>query len=96
MRPSRKTILQEVQELVYGDRQAQYDHPAKDYARTAKIWSGILIEKLLPGVEITPKEAVLMMAGVKISREVHKHHRDNNRDGAGYFECAERIEGGDP
>ncbi len=89
------SVLQEAHELVFGDRQQAYDHPAKDYARTAKIWTGILLDKLRPGVEIEPHEATLMMAGMKISREVFKHARDNNRDGAGYFECTERIRGGD-
>lgn len=91
----KETVLQEAQRLVYGDRQKAYDHPAKDYRRTAKIWTGILIDKLKDGVEISPREAVLMMAGVKISREVHKHRRDNCTDGAGYFGCAARIEGED-
>ena len=87
-----KTVLEEAQALVYGDREKQYSHPAADYAKTAKIWTGILLEKLLPGEEITPKEAVLMMAGMKISREVFKHKRDNLVDAAGYIACAERIE----
>jgi hypothetical protein len=42
--------------------------------------------------DITPKEAVLMMALMKISREGFKHKRDNIVDGAGYLACAMRIE----
>jgi hypothetical protein len=86
------TVLQEAQALVYGDRQKAYSHPARDYAKTAKMWTGILLEKLLPGEEISPTEAVLMMAAMKISREVFKHKRDNLVDAAGYIACAERIE----
>jgi hypothetical protein len=86
------TVLQEAQRLVYGARQKQYSHPALDYAKTAKMWTGLLMPKLLPGVEITPKEAVLMMTAMKLSREVFKHHRDNLVDAAGYIACAERIE----
>jgi hypothetical protein len=85
------TVLQEAQALVYGDREDQYSPPQRDYAKTAKIWTGILLEKLRPGEEITAKEAVLMMVGMKISREVFKHRRDNLIDAAGYIACAERI-----
>ncbi len=89
---TKNTVLQEAQSLVYGDRQRSYSPPQRDYAKTAKIWSGILYEKLKPGVEISPTEAVLMMVGMKISREVFKHGRDNLVDAAGYIACAERIE----
>lgn len=86
-----KTVLEEAQALVYGDREAQYSPPQRDYAKTAKIWTGILLEKLRPGEEISPLEAVLMMVGMKLSREVYRHKRDNLVDAAGYIACAERI-----
>ena len=85
-------VLREAEGLVYGDRQKQYSHPSRDYAKTAKMWTGILLEKLRPDVEITAKEAVLMMAAMKISREQFRHKRDNIVDGIGYFVCAARIE----
>ncbi len=85
------TVLEEAQTLVYGDREASYSPPQRDYAKTAKMWSGLLLEKLRPGCEITPLEAVLMMACVKMAREVYRHKRDNIVDAAGYLACAERI-----
>lgn len=90
-----KTVLDEAQALVYGDREQAYSPPQRDYAKTAKMWTGILLEKLRPGEEITPLEAVLMMAAMKISREVYRHKRDNLVDAAGYIACAERIAEGD-
>lgn len=89
--PKGATVLQEAQALVYGDREEQYSPPQRDYAKTAKIWTGLLLEKLRPGCEITPLEAVLMMVGVKLAREVYKHKRDSLVDAAGYIACAERI-----
>ncbi|MCK4625059.1 MAG: hypothetical protein KAV00_07100 [Phycisphaerae bacterium] len=86
-----KTILQEAQDLVYGDRNDDYGHPVEDFAKTAKIWTGILLPKLKEGMEVSTKEVALCMVGVKISREVNKHKRDNCTDGAGYFATAQMI-----
>jgi hypothetical protein len=61
-----RTNLDEAKSLVYGDRNDAYGHPADDYERTARIWSAIL------GVEITAKQAVLCMAGVKIIHVPYK------------------------
>lgn len=85
------TVLEEAQALVYGDREESYSPPQRDYAKTAGAWSAFLREKLLPGAVITPKEAVLMMALMKICREQFRHKRDNLVDAAGYVACAERI-----
>lgn len=81
-----ETILQEAQRLVHGDRQAAYGHPFDDYARTARMWEAILG---LPPFRISPSTACLMMAAVKISRQVNKPKRDNMTDLAGYAACAQ-------
>jgi hypothetical protein len=86
-----KTVLDEAKDLVFGDRQRSYSHPKRDYAKTAKMWTGVLLEKLKPGEEITPMDAVLMMVCLKISRETYRHKHDNLVDMAGYTVCAERI-----
>lgn len=84
--PTDETILQEAQRLVHGNRGADYGHPIEDYTRTGRIWGAIL------GIgDIDPRIACLMMAGVKISREVNKHKRDNLTDLAGYAECASMV-----
>ena len=82
----RETILEEAQRLVHGNRGADYGHPADDYARTGRLWGAILG---LP--DIDPRICCLMMAAVKISREVNKHKRDNLTDLAGYAECANMV-----
>lgn len=82
---SSQTVLEEANALVYGDRQANYGHPYDDYTRTARMWEAIL--GMAP-YTITPRIACLMMAAVKISREVNKPKRDNLVDLAGYAACA--------
>ena len=84
--PVAETILEEAQRLVHGDRGDSYGHPIIDYGRTGRIWGAIL------GIpDIDPRLCCLMMAGVKISREVQGHKRDNLTDLAGYAECAQMV-----
>lgn len=78
-----ESALQEAQRLVHGGRGADYGHPIDDYTRTGRMWGAILGTG-----DIDPRIACLMMAAVKISREVNKHKKDNLTDLAGYAECA--------
>lgn len=81
-----ESALEEAQRLVHGDRGAAYGHPIDDYTRTGRIWGAIL------GIDaIDPRVCCLMMAGVKISREVNAPKRDNRVDLAGYAECADMV-----
>ncbi len=97
-----ETILEEAQRLVTGDRGEAYGHPYDDYGRTAAIWTALLADKLLPGAEITPQDAIRCMIAVKLSRDVNAPKRDNRTDIAGYALClqmadeeeARRIESG--
>lgn len=84
----------EAKKLVLGDRNNSYGTPADDYAKTAAMWTGMLIHLLKPGCVITPKTAVLMMAALKISREMNRAKPDNLIDAHGYLDCAEWIETG--
>jgi Domain of unknown function (DUF6378) len=85
------SILSRAHELTHGDRFNAYGHPADDYAKVAKMVTGVLLAKLRPGVEITPIEATMIMECVKISRQVNRPAEDNAVDGAGYWWCAEAI-----
>jgi len=81
-----ETILQEAQRLVHGDRGKAYGHPIDDYTRTGRMWGAILG---IPGID--PRICTLMMAAVKISREVNAPKRDNRTDLAGYAECCDMV-----
>jgi hypothetical protein len=81
-----ETILEEAQRLVHGNRGADYGHPIDDYTRTGRMWGAIL------GIpDIDPRVCCLMMAAMKVSREVNKHKRDNLTDLSGYAECASMV-----
>lgn len=81
-----ETPLEEAQRLVHGDRGESYGHPFVDYTRTGRMWGAIL------GIgDIDPRICCLMMAAVKISREIQSHKRDNLVDLAGYAECASMV-----
>ncbi|MDB4884560.1 MAG: hypothetical protein JWL95_3326 [Gemmatimonadetes bacterium] len=84
--PAAESALQEAQRLVHGDRGDSYGHPHDDYTRTGRMWGAIL------GIgDIPARICALMMAAMKIGREVHKPKRDNRVDLAGYAECAQMI-----
>jgi hypothetical protein len=79
------TICDEAKGLVYGPREEAYAHPADDFGRTAAMWSAIL------GHYVSPETVGLCMIAVKLSRECHKHKRDNLVDIAGYAETVQRV-----
>lgn len=89
---TKKSVLQEAEELIHGARQQTYDHPYIDFGRTAKMLSGLLKSKLKDGVEIDIEEVPLIMVCVKLSRLIATPgHRDSMVDGPGYFGTYEMV-----
>lgn len=80
-----ESSVDEARRIVLGERNTAYGNPKDDYVKTAKIWSGLLAHKLK--ADITPEEAILLMVGLKLSREMHGHKRDNIVDAHGYLIC---------
>lgn len=84
-----KTILQEAQELVYNDRNADYGTVTANFTKIAELWAPIL------GAKVTPEQVGLCMVQVKIARQLFKQKRDNLVDGAGYFATLEKLSKGE-
>ena len=84
------TILDEAKALVYGDRGAEYGHPADDHGRVAGAVSALLGEKLR--VPLTAHDIELVLIVVKLSRLAHKYKRDTVVDIAGYAATMEMSE----
>ena len=79
-------ILQEADKITSGDRQEDYGSPLEDFTRVADLWSVIL------GKKVYANQVPLCMIALKMSREIHKHKRDNLVDIAGYSRTLEKLQ----
>jgi hypothetical protein len=80
------SILEEAKEIIYGDREKTYGHPAKNLNNIADYWSIYL------GKEISAQDVATMMVLLKIARLMNQpDHRDSLVDSAGYLALIERI-----
>ncbi len=84
-----ESVLMEAERLVNGPRQEDYKHPQHDYNCTATMWQAMIEKRYGQHVPLTADFCCLMMAAMKISREVGKPKRDNRVDVAGYMLCAD-------
>jgi hypothetical protein len=82
----RGEILDEANRLTHGDRDKNYGTPYINHKRIADIWTVIL------GIEVTPSQVALCMAGVKIARLVETpDHLDSFVDLAAYAAISGEI-----
>lgn len=80
----------EAKKLVLGDRNQTYGTPKDDYTCTAALWSAYLSGIL--SNPITPEQAIMMMALVKVSRLARNPtHHDSLVDAHGYLTCYEWV-----
>jgi len=84
-----ESILQEAHRLTHGQRNQDYADPVVNFKHIAGISSAILRK------DITSQDVAVVMLAVKLSREMHRHKRDNLVDIAGYAWCWSKIEGED-
>lgn len=87
--PEKESILKEADTIAHGDRQQAYGHPFDTYTRAAALVSAMLSHKLQS--PLTAHDMALVMAQVKIAREIGCPRRDNRIDLAGFAWVADRI-----
>jgi len=91
--PESKSILQEAQEIIYGDREKTYGSPDKNLATISEYWSTYLSKKYGDPVELDVNDVCVMMALLKLSRLGNSpDHRDSKVDTAGYIALMQRVQ----
>jgi len=81
-----KEILKEASKLIGGDRNDDYGDKLTNHQNIAALWS-IFLRK-----NITPHDAAMCMALVKVARLMHSHKKDSYLDMAAYAAIAGEIE----
>lgn len=87
---SEKSILEEAEEIVGGERATDYGDAKESFENIAKGWSVIV------GSEITGPQVAMMMIWLKLMRENNNHKRDNLVDSIGYTILLERLQKSNP
>ena len=83
---NRHDILTEADRLTSTDRNKNYGPPRLNHERIAAVWSMLL------GIDVTPSQVALCMAGVKLARLAQTpDHLDSFIDGAAYMAIAGEI-----
>jgi len=80
-------ILEEAAEILNGDRREAYGGVKQSFSNLSRMWTLIL------GHDVTPSQVCLCMIGLKITREMNCHKRDNLVDLAGYSKLLSMLEG---
>ena len=88
-----ESVLDEAKRITGGVRHDDYGHPCDDFDRTARMWTGILADKLRDGAEVAAMDVPLCMIAVKLARQAHRHKRDNLVDIAGYARTVAMVAG---
>jgi hypothetical protein len=83
----RDEILKEAENLINGDRAKDYGDAYTNHKRIADIWSVIL------GKEVTVKEVILCMVGMKLARLTHDSKNDSWIDVCGYAALGGELHG---
>lgn len=99
---SKKSVLKEAEDIIYGDREKTYGHPSKNLKTIAQMWtsyinsaSGTLYNKEGNDItlEIEAKDVAILMMLVKVARFANDPtHRDNLVDICGYAALVERCD----
>lgn len=86
------SVFAEAEEIVNGDREQTYGHPAKNLAATALMWKAHIEAKYGIQVPLDCFDVAWMMVGLKQCRQMHMPKRDNLVDAIGYIGLDQKIQ----
>ena len=101
-KPVATSVLTTAQEIIHGERQANYGHPSTNWETIAEFWS-TYIRRTNPEIaqlaadngltlEVNATDAIQMMVLLKTSRLIASpDHMDSLVDQAGYAGLHERV-----
>ena len=90
---AKESILTEAHNIIYGDREKTYGHPAKNLKTIAAMWSAYMNNMDDGNFIVTAKDVAAMMMLVKVARFANDpSHRDNLVDVCGYAALIERCD----
>lgn len=83
---NRADILATATRIVMRDRNALHGDPEENHANIAEVWNVYLRQRFDAGVVLTPRDAAMLMALMKIVRATHNpRHMDSIVDAVGYL-----------
>jgi hypothetical protein len=85
-------VLEEANEIIHGERAAEYGHPMINFAAIAAFWTDYIVAKYKVDLVLEPEDVSWLMALLKVARvATGQPNRDNIVDVAGYAGTAEMI-----
>lgn len=81
-----KSILQEAEEIVNGERQSDYGSAKESFGKIA------IISSIICNKDIYPEDIVKIQIAIKLVRESYNPKIDNRIDICGYAELLNRLE----
>ena len=88
-----QNLLQEAEQIIYGDREKTYGTPGKNLQAIADFWTVHLRHKYIIDGEVTMDDVCQMMILVKQARLINDPtHHDSQVDIAGYIALQERVQ----
>lgn len=86
-------VLEQAQDIIYGDREKTYGHPAKNLNCIADMWNSYLHSRFGEETLLNAKDVAIMMVLLKASRLANdQKHRDSLVDICGYAALVERCD----
>ena len=84
-------LLEEVKDLLNGDRQREYGPPDKSLEIIAKLWTTYMQTSLNVDLKITSSDVCMLMILLKVARQANSKDRDSYRDIIGYTAIASDL-----